>query len=98
MTGSVTADNVTFLLLMYSRDMKKELIMHAQNDGRVCSICHRPPFFTSCSGCGVPLCQECARFELYGHGCGTVMPLYYCRECAQDPHINPNAMLREPEP
>jgi hypothetical protein len=64
---------------------------------KTCSMCGRAEHFVSCSGCGTPLCQACARFELHGSGCGTVIPAYYCRACVMDPHINPNAPLRDPE-
>ncbi|NLJ27402.1 MAG: hypothetical protein GX433_05250 [Deltaproteobacteria bacterium] len=71
--------------------------MQTKEDEKVCGMCGEREFFTTCSGCGIPLCRKCARLELHGHGCGTVMILYYCRTCVQDPYMNPNAMLREPE-
>lgn len=50
-----------------------------------------------CLGCGIPVCEACARFELIGSGCGCVWPAYYCHACAFDPAVNPNASFREPE-
>ena len=64
--------------------------------GSSCDIC-RGQVFTTCLGCGKAVCQECARFELLGSGCGCVWPAYYCPACVMDPDINPNAMLREPD-
>lgn len=65
--------------------------------GRICGACGGKEFFVACLGCGLGLCEKCARFELIGSGCGCVWPAYYCTRCAQDPAINPNAVLREPE-
>ena len=62
-----------------------------------CAICGGRKLFTSCLGCGRELCEGCARFELIGSGCGCVWPVYYCPSCVQNPAINPNAMLREPD-
>jgi hypothetical protein len=59
--------------------------------------CEKAGFFVACLGCGMPLCEPCARFELIGSGCGCVWPVYYCTACARDPMINPNAALREPD-
>ena len=71
--------------------------MENRNSGSSCEIC-RGQVFTTCPGCGKALCQACARLELIGSGCGSVWPAYYCPACVMDPDINPNAMLREPEP
>ena len=62
-----------------------------------CAMCGWRRLFTTCLGCGLELCDRCARFELIGSGCGCVWPVYYCQSCVQNPSINPNAMLREPE-
>lgn len=64
----------------------------------ICAICEQGKKFTACTGCGKSVCETCSRFELIGSGCGTVWPVYYCRQCSQDPHINPNAVFRDPEP
>lgn len=63
----------------------------------VCVKCRNRKTFTVCIGCGSEVCEECSRFELIGSGCGCVWPAYYCLSCCRDPHINPNAMLRDPE-
>jgi hypothetical protein len=62
-----------------------------------CAMCGGRKLFAACLGCGLELCERCARFELIGSGCGCVWPVYYCKRCVQDPSINLNAMLREPE-
>jgi hypothetical protein len=62
-----------------------------------CARCGHDQIFTKCLGCDMPLCESCSRFELIGSGCGCVWPAYYCPACAVDPHVNPNAMFRDPE-
>ncbi len=60
-----------------------------------CGQCGRSRVFTTCLGCGTPMCEDCSRFELIGSGCGCVWPVYYCKTCVCDPSINPNALLRD---
>ena len=62
-----------------------------------CQICGGVAIFVTCLGCGIEMCEGCARFELIGSGCGCVWPAYYCAACARNPFINPNAILRDPE-
>ncbi len=62
-----------------------------------CGTCGGAKVFTTCLGCGAPMCEACSRFELIGSGCGCVWPAYYCRVCAGDPQVNPNALFREQE-
>jgi len=64
---------------------------------KCCVICEGAKIFVACVGCGMELCESCARFELIGSGCGCVWPVYYCSGCVQNPSVNPNAALREPE-
>ncbi len=71
--------------------------MEEENSEPVCLVCGERKVFTTCTGCSRTICESCSRFELVGSGCGTVWPVYYCPACAQDPDINPNAVLREPE-
>ena len=78
--------------------IKKGLEVAMERPDSVCAVCREPKVFTACLGCGKPVCERCARFELIGSGCGCVWPAYYCPACVQDPAINPNASLREPEP
>ncbi|MGV8078620.1 MAG: hypothetical protein AB2L22_00975 [Syntrophales bacterium] len=60
-----------------------------------CSVCGQAMFFVSCIDCRVPLCEGCACFELLAEGCGTVVPAYFCPDCAVDPLVNPNAVFRK---
>ncbi|PKN35497.1 MAG: hypothetical protein CVU61_03010 [Deltaproteobacteria bacterium HGW-Deltaproteobacteria-19] len=63
--------------------------------GAACSVCGQAKFFVSCIDCRVPLCEGCARFELLAEGCGTVVPAYFCPDCAVNPLVNPNAAFRD---
>ncbi|MCX7635751.1 MAG: hypothetical protein N2Z74_08415 [Syntrophales bacterium] len=60
-----------------------------------CEACGREGGFTPCADCRRELCSSCARFELVGSGCGTVIPVYFCPTCVMDPLINPNAVFRQ---
>jgi len=59
-----------------------------------CTVCGQKKVFVSCIDCRTPLCEECACFELLAAGCGTVVPAYFCPECAINPLSNPNAAFR----
>jgi hypothetical protein len=63
-----------------------------------CGICGEKPRYVLCQGCGIPLCEGCVKWDLFGHGCGCVVPVYVCPECSKDPFFNPNiAMSAEAE-
>ena len=63
----------------------------------ICGMCQKVKEYTVCLGCEIPICEQCARFEIIGSGCGCVWPVYYCSACAQNPMINPNAVFRDPD-
>lgn len=60
---------------------------------KTCMVCKKAKAVTKCSGCEMLLCEKCAYLELFGYGCGTVIPTYYCPSCARDSNINPNAVF-----
>ena len=70
-----------------------EMESRVNTEREVCGHCGKRLASIKCTGCEVPLCQECACFELIGSGCGTVIPAYYCLLCVKDPGINPNAVF-----
>ena len=74
---------------------RKEDVMEsrANAERETCGHCGKRLSFIRCTGCEIPLCQECACFELIGSGCGTVIPAYYCLLCVKDARINPNAVF-----
>ncbi|MBW2649337.1 MAG: hypothetical protein JRC53_05965 [Deltaproteobacteria bacterium] len=47
-----------------------------------------------CKGCGVPLCRDCYRFDLFAYGCGSAYPLVLCSTCYDDIDINPYGAKR----
>ena len=71
--------------------MSEDLKQQPENSCQICG----DKVFTTCFGCGIAVCEKCSRFELIGSGCGSVWPVYYCPTCAQDPCVNPNAILRD---
>jgi hypothetical protein len=62
---------------------------------QTCPACGKQGVIYRCSGCSAEICELCHHLELAGSGCGTVIPLYYCPNCAFDENINPNACLKD---
>jgi hypothetical protein len=56
-----------------------------------CKICGAKAF-TTCSGCGIIMCEKCSMFEFSLYAC--VPPAFYCPSCDRDASINPNEVLR----
>lgn len=54
-----------------------------------CGVCGKGGAVMRCMGCRVPLCRACYRFDLFGHGCGSVNTLVFCPVCAEDIDLNP---------
>lgn len=59
----------------------------------LCGVCGRDRTFTICADCRVAICESCSRFELLAEGCGTVVPVYFCPSCVNNPLANPNAVF-----
>ena len=58
-------------------------------DNRKCGVCGQKEAIMLCNGCGVPLCRDCYRFDLYAHDCASIDPLILCSTCYDDIDINP---------
>jgi len=54
-----------------------------------CSFCGKNDSVIYCDGCGIPLCKDCRKFDLWGYGCGHVDTKAFCPKCAVDEKINP---------
>lgn len=54
-----------------------------------CRSCGKNRSVIYCDGCGMPLCGECRKFDLWGYGCGHVDTKVFCPACAADININP---------
>ncbi len=90
---SLRTDRSTFPIGGRGERKEDEMESRVHPGREVCGHCGKRPSFTKCTGCEIPLCQECACFELIGTGCGTVIPAYYCLLCVKDAKINPNAVF-----
>lgn len=55
----------------------------------ICQVCQQTTASLNCQGCGVPVCNDCCYLDLFGHGCGCVVPVYMCQKCINDPFENP---------
>ena len=59
-------------------------------DGRLtCARCGKNPSVVLCDGCGIPLCEQCRRFDLWAYGCGHINPKAFCPQCQENIEINP---------
>ncbi|HEU19332.1 MAG TPA: hypothetical protein ENO00_08170 [Deltaproteobacteria bacterium] len=58
-------------------------------DLRLCEVCRTGSAIVYCTGCGIPLCRQCRRFDMYAHDCGSVDTLALCHICFDDIDINP---------
>ncbi len=63
-------------------------------DTRKCGVCKKKEAVMLCKGCGVPLCRDCYRFDLFAYGCGSADPLVLCSTCYDDIDINPYGAKR----
>jgi hypothetical protein len=88
-----TDGSPTFPIGFSGERKEDEMESRANTEREVCGHCGKRLSFIKCTGCEIPLCQECACFELIGSGCGTVIPAYYCLLCVKDARINPNAVF-----
>jgi hypothetical protein len=64
------------------------------NDTRTCGVCGKKEAVMLCNGCGMPLCRDCYRFDLFAHDCGSVDTLVLCSACYDDIDINPYGAAR----
>jgi len=64
------------------------------NDSRVCGVCGKKDAIMLCKGCGIPLCRDCYRFDLFAHDCGSVDTLVLCSTCYDNIDINPYGATR----
>ena len=54
-----------------------------------CSVCKKEPAKTECDNCGITLCGECCKFEIWGTGAEDLSARYFCPTCKDDPDVNP---------
>jgi hypothetical protein len=55
----------------------------------LCQVCGKKPAESTCEGCWMKICSDCAKMDLHCYGCGCVYPIMYCENCAKDPAMNP---------
>jgi hypothetical protein len=60
-----------------------------------CKLCETVRAFTHCLGCGMPVCENCARAVEKESDQEDVWSLYFCPGCVCDPDLNPDATLPE---
>ena len=55
----------------------------------LCQVCEKNPAEYKCQGCEKMLCADCLKFDLFGHGCGCIIPVLMCQTCINDVTKNP---------
>ena len=55
----------------------------------LCQSCKKKQAVILCDGCGIYLCIDCRKFDLWGYGCGHVDTRVFCPTCFDDIEINP---------
>lgn len=56
---------------------------------QICSCCGKEQAKTECDHCGVVLCRECSKLEIWGNGAEDLSVRYFCPTCKNDPVVNP---------
>jgi hypothetical protein len=56
---------------------------------QICSCCGKEQAKTECDHCGVALCRNCSKLEIWGNGAEDLSIRYFCTTCKNDPVINP---------
>lgn len=57
----------------------------------LCEVCKEKEGFVDCYECGKHLCEDCVKIDLWGTGCGNIIPIYMCLSCFDawlPPHID----------
>jgi len=54
----------------------------------ICGVSKETDYVLKCDGCGLPMCEGCLQYGLFGTACGCIEPLYLCRICFDDPGVN----------
>lgn len=63
--------------------------MIVTDGSQLCKKCGLKPSVVLCDGCGMPLCVDCRKFDMWGYGCGHVDTKAFCLTCSTDPDVNP---------
>lgn len=59
------------------------------NEKHICAVCGEREAVTECEHCGLMLCRECRKLELWGTGAEDLSVKYFCPACKDNPDVNP---------
>lgn len=66
---------------------------------KFCTVCGMKKAVMECDNCGIPLCRDCSKLEIWGAGAEDLSVRYFCPTCKADPDVNPwGAHSNEPFP
>jgi hypothetical protein len=63
--------------------------MIVTDNAGLCKICQKKESVILCDGCDIGLCEDCRIFDIWGSGCGNLIPRAFCPTCFDDIDINP---------
>ena len=63
--------------------------MIVTDNAGICQVCHKKQSVILCDGCAIALCEDCRKFDIWGSGCGNLIPRVFCPTCFDDIETNP---------
>jgi hypothetical protein len=59
------------------------------NKNQKCVVCGKEQAKTECDNCGIAICGDCCKLEIWGSGAEDLSARYFCPTCKEDPDVNP---------
>ena len=59
------------------------------NKNQKCTVCGKEQAKTECDNCGIAICGDCCKLEIWGSGAEDLSARYFCPTCKEDPDVNP---------
>ena len=59
------------------------------NKNKKCMVCGKEQAKTECDNCGIAICGDCCKLEIWGSGAEDLSARYFCPTCKDDPDVNP---------
>ena len=60
-----------------------------ENKNQKCTVCGKEQAKTECDNCGIVICGDCCKLEIWGSGAEDLSARYFCPTCKDDPDVNP---------
>jgi len=60
-----------------------------ENKNQKCTVCGKEQAKTECDNCGIVICGDCCKLEIWGSGAEDLSARYFCPTCKDNPDVNP---------